>query len=115
MLRREALDWNRLTMAGRASRMTATALDYLDSSRSAARMNGTDAALRYDDTDFAVSVRSIPEPLSVGAAREYFGQSFRNDFKLEIVDAGPLHVVLCSRTVTEAKSRSLFGVDDDTS
>ena len=59
---------------------------------------------------------AIPATLSIGAAREMVGQPFLKDHLLVPVltgkRTGPIHVIGCHKSVTEAQATKLLGFPD---
>jgi hypothetical protein len=114
----EALDWSRLDFAERQRAMIRVLRESL---------NGRHKA---SDIDPAVSVpvagksicflpTAIPAALTVAAAREMVGQPFLRDHAAfpvlsERKAAGPVHLIACHKTVTEAQALRLLGFPDAT-
>ncbi|MBO6552185.1 MAG: DUF4062 domain-containing protein [Roseitalea sp.] len=114
----EALDWSRLDFAARQQSMIRVLRESL---------NGR---LKASDIDPAVSVpiagksicflpTAIPAALTVAAAKEMVGQPFLRDHEAFPVlsakkAAGPVHLIACHKTATEAQAVRLLGFPDAT-
>jgi hypothetical protein len=62
-------------------------------------------------------VNAIPGALSVSAAREMIGRPFLKDHEFETQfgsAVGPVHVIGCHQTTTEAQARQFLGFPDAT-
>jgi hypothetical protein len=63
-----------------------------------------------------VHMQAIPDALSISKARESVGQSFLNDHErlrdMKEKVFGPLHIILCYKTITENQVRSIIGYPD---
>jgi hypothetical protein len=114
----EALDWSRRDFAARQQAMIRVLRESLNGRNKAA------------DIDPAVSVplagkpicflpSGIPAALTVAAAREMVGQPFLRDHEtFPVLSAhkavGPVHLIACHKTVTEAQAVRLLGFPDAT-
>lgn len=114
----EALDWSRLDFAARQQAMIRVLRESLNGRHKAA------------DIDPAVSVPVAGKPicflpsaitaaLTVAAAREMVGQPFLRDHEAFPVlsaqkAAGPVHLIACHKTATEAQAVRLLGFPDAT-
>lgn len=114
----EALDWSRLDFSARKEAMVRILRNAL---------NGRHRAV---DLDPAVSVpiagkpicflpTAVPAALTVSAAREMVGQPFLRDHEFFPAlntqkAAGPVHLIACHKTVSEAQAIRLLGFPDAT-
>lgn len=61
---------------------------------------------------------AVPDALSVSGAREIVGQPHLSDHDLHAellkLHGGPVHVIACHKTVTEAQARTMLGFPDAT-
>jgi hypothetical protein len=116
----EALNWSRLSFHDRREQMRrALTQSLLDSN--GVNLGRETIALRLKGQDKSVLLRcdAIPAAWSVAGARELVGQPFLRDH--ELVDqmkeqklCGPVHVILCHRTVTERQAVGMVGCPDVT-
>jgi hypothetical protein len=77
--------------------------------------------VRLGDVDVLCIPTAIPAALTVSAAREMVGQPFLRDHELSSVLSrrkrtcgGPVHVIACHKTATEAQAIRLLGFPDAT-
>ena len=114
----EALDWSRLDFTARQQTMVRSLRDAL---------NGRHKAI---DIDPAVSVpiagrpicfvpTAAPAALTISAAREMVGQPFLRDHEFFPAlnaqkAAGPVHMIACHKTISEAQAIRLLGFPDAT-
>lgn len=112
----EALAWSKLDFATRQRRIRDVLVQgFVDNGASAI----TESALKskLDGRDVLLVVNAIPGALSVSAAREMIGRPFHKDHELEPQlknAAGPVHVIGCHQTATEAQARQFLGFSDAT-
>jgi len=76
-----------------------------------------DGYLEYEDNGqkLLFKIHAIPDSVSISAAKEKVGQPFLNDFmmKEKLNDrAGPIHIIGCYKTITEAQVRKIMGFPD---
>jgi hypothetical protein len=115
--RGQALNWSRLDFRARQAEMRRVLRDAMrqrvgssdDASHLIVKLAGTDTLLVPD---------AIPAAISVGAAKEMVGQPFLRDHELSQVlrrkKGGPVHVIACHKTATEAQATKLLGFPDAT-
>ena len=120
-----ALDWHRLSYAGRERAMRAEVLKVL------ADVEGTEAGnlepteeewmtvwLKIGGKKILSALHAVPAGLSQSAAREKVGQPFLWDHTLHADlaagDGGPLHIVACYKGATESQALKMLGFPDAT-
>jgi hypothetical protein len=113
----QALDWNRKNFAERQEAMIYVLNDAI-SQRSSSRVAGSDLVVRIDNRDVLFVLDAVPAAMSVAAAREMVGQPFLKDHhyasSLTGNRGGPVHVIACHKTITEAQAMKLLGFPDAT-
>lgn len=119
----QALDWSRLNYHGRALAITAVIAELMDA-RPKARAVPPMSVIEVDGQPTLVVPHAVPGSFSVAMAREMTGQPFLRDHKyidqltsnLPNSDdiAGPVHIIGCSKSVTETQAISLLGFPDAT-
>jgi Domain of unknown function (DUF4062) len=113
-----ALDWSRLNYAHRVDKIKAAALDGLNQGGTAKAVNENRVQRKIDGKDVVFVVGAVPDAMSVPAAREIVGQPHLSDHTLHTtlskIQGGPIHVVGCHKTVSEAQARSMLGFPDAT-
>ncbi len=111
----DALEWSKLPFGERAHRMRETMVSALTDN------GGTKRAEREIECMIAgapimLHLHASPASLSVPASREMVGRPFLSDhlavrgYSRKAV--GPLHVVACQTTATEAQARTMLGFPD---
>lgn len=109
----DALEWSRLDYQARAARMCEVARKALPGRPGGGAQD--EAVVRVAGRDVLVRIHAIPGPTAEPAARERVGQPFLRDHDaaaaLEHV-AGPVHLVLCHRGVTEGQAARMLGFPD---
>lgn len=119
----QALDWSRFNYQERADAIKSVINESLGS-----RTNSTslppNAIIEIDGQPTLLVSHAVPGPFGVAMAREMAGQPFLRDhaYISELAGkisnsgavAGPVHVIGCSKTVTEAQAISLLGFPDAT-
>lgn len=112
----DALDWSKKDFRARAELIKASLADSL--LKSGARSVGADlVVLGIEGSDLLLNVHAVPAAFTTGAAREMLGRPFLRDHEFaKHLDraAGPLHVIGCHRTATEAQAAALLGFPDAT-
>ena len=114
----EALVWTRMDYLRRRKVMTDTAIEFL-----AARPHGEKSIvlentviLPLDKKKIAFTCDSIPASMGTAAARELVGQPFLRDHeictKLPKNISGPVHLIVCQKSVTEAQALRQLGFPD---
>lgn len=113
----QALDWSRLDFRARQVEMRRVLRDAMRQ-RAGSSDDGDHLIARLAGTDTLLVPDAIPAALSVGAAREMVGQPFLRDHELSHVlrgkRGGPVHVIACHKTATEAQATKLLGFPDAT-
>jgi hypothetical protein len=113
----EALDWNRKNFAERREAMIKVLHDAI-SQRSGSREDGGSLFVRIDNKEVLFVLDAVPAAMSVAAAREMVGQPFLRDHlyaaSLPAGRGGPVHVIGCHKTITEAQAMKLLGFPDAT-
>ena len=116
----QALDWSRLAFAERAKKIAITI------SESATRRSASvktapaenTAIVEIDGVDVLFVCHGAPRSLSVAASRQMVGQPFLGDHNvvrdIEGGVVGPIHLIGCPKSVTEAQAVSLLGYPDFT-
>ncbi|RKZ70607.1 MAG: hypothetical protein DRR42_11040 [Gammaproteobacteria bacterium] len=114
----EALVWTRMDYMQRSNVMTNTAIEFLASrahGEKATKLENT-VILPVDKKKIAFTCHSIPASMSTAAARELVGQPFLRDHnictKLPKNIRGPVHLIVCQKTVTEAQALRQLGFPD---
>jgi hypothetical protein len=114
----EALDWSRLDFAARHEAMVRVLRHSLNGRHRAADINPA-VSVRVAGRPIYFLPTAIPAALTVSAAREMVGQPFLRDHEaLPVLSvqkaAGPVHLIACHKTVTEAQAVRLLGFPDAT-
>lgn len=112
-----ALDWTRLNFIRRAEEMRRVLSDVI-SKRLGSNNEGGRLIAKLSGNDVLLVPHAIPEALSVGPAKEMVGQPFLHDHKFARVltgkRGGPVHVIACHKSATEAQATKLLGFPDAT-
>jgi hypothetical protein len=113
-----ALKWSMLNYAERASAMKRTAAESLGGKLIT---TGTKTCLverKIKGNSVLFSVSSIPDALSVPAARELVGQPHLSDHglgkHLKNMNGGPVHLIACMKNVTESQAVRMLGFPNAT-
>ncbi|MCG3201471.1 MAG: hypothetical protein NFCOHLIN_01341 [Gammaproteobacteria bacterium] len=116
----EALDWSRLHFNARHAEMRRVLRDAMRQ-RTGSSEDGDHLFVRLRDVDVLCVPTAIPAALTVSAAKEMVGQPFLRDHELSPVlsrrkgtHGGPVHVIACHKTATEAQAIRLLGLPDAT-
>lgn len=113
----EALDWSRKNFADRQAAMIDVLHDSI-SQRSGSRAEGDNLYVQINKKDVLFVLDAVPAAMSVAAAREMVGQPFLKDHiyasLLTGSRGGPVHVIGCHKTITEAQAMKLLGFPDAT-
>ncbi len=113
----QALDWNRKNFAARQEAMVEVLNDSI-SQRTNSRIEGDNLFVRIENKDLLFVLDAVPAAMSVAAAREMVGQPFLEDHlyasALTSGRGGPVHVIGCHKTITEAQAMKLLGFPDAT-
>lgn len=117
------LDWSRLDFARRKKEMEKALGRYFIDQRSDARVAGQDNCyvLPLDGRPLLFVCHAIPAALTVPAARELVGQPFLKDHNYVELShrrskqpAGPVHLIACQKSVSEAQAMRQLGYPDAT-
>lgn len=115
----EALEWSRLNYAQRAEQIQlslTTSLLEKPKAKDAGKIKaGVFVAL--ENTNVLFVCHAVPAAFGISAAREMVGQPFLKDHEFiralaKTQAAGPIHLIGCSKTVTENQAISLLGFPD---
>jgi hypothetical protein len=114
----EALDWSRLDFGSRQTAMTNILHDALIDRPKAADI-GPGVSVPIAGVSVCFLPAAIPAAFTVSAAREMVGQPFLHDYAVVPVltsekSVGPVQLVACHKTVTEAQAMRLLGFPDAT-
>lgn len=113
----QALDWQRLNYKERQKAMLSAARNSLLADKGAEDLSEC-VAIQLGSRKIVTKISAVPAAFSVSAARELVGQPFLSDHDLAdlLVDerAGPIHLILCNRTVSESQAIQLLGFPDAT-
>ena len=113
----QALDWSRLDFNARRAEMRRVLRDAMGQ-RTGSKDEGGHLIVKLAGTDILLLSDAIPAAISVGAAKEMVGQPFLRDHELspflKANRGGPLHVIACHKTATEAQATKLLGFPDAT-
>jgi hypothetical protein len=112
----EALDWSRLDFRARQSAIEATLRNGL-LARSGAEYTSPGVSVPINDKEVLFLCHGIPAAIGVAAARELVGQPFLMDHKISSLlekRIGPVHLIGCHRSVTEAQASRMLGFPDAT-
>jgi hypothetical protein len=113
----EAMDWSRLDFSRRREIIKSTLRDAL-TDRQGSEIRESNLFVRVDQKPVLMVCDAIPAAMGVAAAREMVGQPFLRDH--ELADAligdrvGPVHVIGCHRSVSEAQAMRQLGFPDAT-
>ncbi|GLR85284.1 hypothetical protein GCM10007857_19940 [Bradyrhizobium iriomotense] len=111
-----ALDWNRQSYLQRRASMIAAVRGSLGPSRSASREDS--CVTTIGGSRVLVRLGAVPDAMSVAAAREMVGQPHLADHdwtkQLANADGGPVHLVACHKSVTEAQAKRMLGFPNAT-
>jgi hypothetical protein len=113
----QALDWSRLDFGARRAEMTRIIRDALAVRRKSATI-GSNIAIEIGSKKILIVVDAIPAAMTVASAKEMVGQPFLKDHVLakELGEelSGPIHLIACHKTATEAQVTRLLGFPDAT-
>ena len=115
----EALEWSRLNYAQRAEQIRLSLAESLlekSKAKGAGEIEGG-VVVSLDNTRVLFVCHAVPAAFGISAAREMVGQPFLKDHEFikslgKIKAAGPIHLIGCSKTVTENQAISLLGFPD---
>jgi len=113
----DALDWSRLDFSARKDEMQRILFESIIQRKGSKNMNGKLFAA-FNGTEVLLIHHSIPAAITVSAAKEMVGQPFRYDHlyapTLTGNRSGPVHVIACHKSATEAQATRLLGFSDAT-
>jgi len=113
----QALDWNRLDFAGRQGEMSRVLREAI-LHRTNAREDTGNLFVRLSGIEVLLVPHAIPAALGVAAAKEMVGQPFLKDYTFNAAlsgkRGGPVHLIGCHKTATEAQATKLLGFFDAT-
>lgn len=116
----EALDWSRLDFKARQLEMRRVLRDAMRQ-RAGSHEDAAHLFVRLGHVDVLCVPTAIPAALTVSAAKEMVGQPFLRDYELSPVlskrkgdRGGPVHIIACHKTATEAQAIRLLGFPDAT-
>ena len=114
--RGEALEWHRLSFAERKNAIERTIVDALKHRHRSEESNG-EYFVRIDGTKTLVRVSAVPGLMNIAEAREMMGRPHLSDHTAaravaNAYRAGPIHIIGCHRSVTEAQAISILGFPD---
>jgi hypothetical protein len=113
----QALDWSRLDFRGRRDEMRRVLRDAIRR-RAGSTDEGEHLIAKLGGSDVLIVVDAIPAALSVAPAKEMVGQPFLRDHErsgaLKDKRGGPVHIIACHKSATEAQATRLLGFADAT-
>lgn len=113
----QALEWHRLNYEERKRQMEEAITASLSSQPGSVKSR-SGVVVRIKGTEVFLKAHAAPASLSESTAREMVGQPFLSDYKLydELTKskAGPIHVVVCPKSVTESQALKMLGFPDAT-
>lgn len=112
-----ALDWSLLDFEGRQQQMIETLQDGLKW-REGTVQDSDNLFVKIHDKLVLAQCNAIPASITVPSAREMVGQPFLHDYKsavsLDENRVGPVHFIVCNRSITEAQAMKQLGFPDAT-
>jgi len=112
----EALAWSKLDFATRQKHIRDILIrGFVDNG--ATQLTERAVKAKLAQREVLLVVNAIPGALSVSAAREMIGRPFLKDHEFEAhfeAAVGPVHVIGCHQTATEAQARQFLGFPDAT-
>lgn len=118
----QALAWSRLDYAERADEIRRVIFEQLKQRPKAIAIEGSGmVVLDLAGTQVLVVPHAVPAAFSIPKAREHAGQPFLSDHQtvasldVDLADVGgPIHLIGCSKSVTETQAISMLGFPDAT-
>ena len=112
-----ALEWSRLSFIDRRDAMVKSAADALKARSGVAEVDGITFRVPLKKDKLVVRVAAMPGAMSVAEAREMVGRPHLRDHELAgqlnaRSHVGPLHLIVCHRSATEARGLSILGFPD---
>ncbi|MFT6510833.1 MAG: hypothetical protein ACJAVO_000645 [Parvibaculaceae bacterium] len=112
-----ALDWTRMNFSDRHQVMVNAVSSSLTGLKGAEKIEAG-VVTPINGTKVLFIPNAIPSAYTVSAAREMVGQPFLKDHQkveeLRKTKAGPVHLIACQKTITEAQAMKLLGFPDAT-
>lgn len=115
----EALEWSRMDYSERAENIRQSLSNALNEKQNSEKSfdENRAAIVELQKTKILFMCHAIPAAFGVSAAKEMVGQPFLRDYqyiqKSGSADvAGPVHIIGCSKSVTEAQAIGLLGFPD---
>lgn len=112
-----SLDWSRLDFKNREAQMLRVTEEALLARKGSRQRSGALEVI-VGDISIVAKLHAMPGPFSVAVSRAAVGQPFLYDHELAslLVDkvAGPIHLIMCHRSATEAQATSILGMPDVT-
>ena len=111
-----ALDWARLPFEDRSKKMNEEVLRTLDGEKIEEKGNGIITNATIAGRQVLSVLGAMPSSFSVSEAREMVGQPFLKDHELsehlndDVI--GPVHIIACSKNITETQAIKLLGFPD---
>jgi hypothetical protein len=113
----QALDWNRKNFAERRAAMISILTEAV-TQRSTTTVDNGHLFVRINNQEVLFVPDAIPAAVSVAAAREMVGQPFLKDHQYQPIltgkRGGPVHLIGCHKSITEAQAMKLLGFPDAT-
>jgi len=113
----EALDWSRLDFSQRKSELERVMRKAV-ASQPGGHEVGLSVVARVQGEQILFACHGVPAGIAVAAAREMVGRPFLRDHELAgdlgADVAGPVHLIACTKGVTESQARNLLGFPDAT-
>jgi hypothetical protein len=111
----QALDWSHLDFRARRTEICRILRDAMRQ-RAGSSDDGEHLIVKVAGAQIVIVPDAIPAALTVGAAKELVGQPFLRDHELSDVvkgrRGGPVHVIGCHKTATEAQATRMLGFPD---
>lgn len=115
--RGDSLHWSELNFRERRAAMIEVLCDELLNRPGSLRKDGH-VFLDFHGHQLLSLCHAVPAAMSIPAAREMLGQPFLEDYKFAKAigerQAGPVHIIACHRSVTEAQAIRQLGFPDAT-
>jgi Domain of unknown function (DUF4062) len=113
----QALDWNRMNFIERQAEMVNILRDAIRQRSNSKELKGR-LFVSVDNQEVLFVPEAVPAAMSVAAAREMVGQPFLRDHiyadALSNNRGGPVHLIGCHKTISEAQAIKLLGFPDAT-